>query len=527
MTFWTPENLRQAINGTWVALPTSSAPDAEAEPPASLVGEKPRVAWSISGLSTDTRTLKPGQVFLALSGERFDGHTKLAEAHAAGSPLAIIDNPAAIGSPPPTLAILRVADTRRALLQLAAAYRQTLTRTAVIAICGSNGKTTTVRLLDSVLSTTLKGSASQKSFNNSIGVPLTILAAQPSDHYLIAEVGTNAKGEIAALAKVLQPDLAVITSIGREHLEKLNSLREVAREEASVLEFLRATTPVPGGGAAIINADAPHLLDTITTMAAHGAIKPKALITFGQSPTAAVRVITTDTTHTNPGITTRFTLNDRTTFTIPLPGEHNATNAAATIAVARRLGLKDDAIAQGLACAKGPEMRLDITTTAGITIINDAYNANPDSMRASLRTAKSLWTESTRRIAVLGDMLELGEHTAAEHESLLRELLADTTLHLNELVLVGPSMTAAATRVPPLSERGTGVPTASTTSVSQRPRISTHPTLTDTSITTLAQSLHAGDTLLLKGSRAMRLERIAAALRTTHEHTPHPAGATH
>ena len=205
MSFWTPENLRVVLAGQWIRRPDVA-----------------RTA-ALSGLSTDSRAIRSDQVFLALRGEKTDGHAYLASAAASGSPLLIVDDEAAVAAASGTIGadvgVLKVADTGQALLKLAQAYRRTLDSTRVIAVGGSNGKTTTVRLIQSVLSGTLRGTASQKSFNNAVGVPLTILSARKGDQFLICEVGTNAPGEIAPLASVVEPDIAVITSIGREHLD--------------------------------------------------------------------------------------------------------------------------------------------------------------------------------------------------------------------------------------------------------------------------------------------------------------------
>jgi UDP-N-acetylmuramoyl-tripeptide--D-alanyl-D-alanine ligase len=455
MSFWESERLRAAAGGTWVARPTGK---------------------SVTGLSTDTRTLRPGQAFLALAGDRFDGHTMLADAAAKGSPLVIIDNPASLPDPLPTMGVLKVADTRRALLRIAAAYRKTLENTKVVAVAGSNGKTTTVRLIDAVLSQAMKGSASHKSFNNEIGVPLTILSARPGDGYLICEVGTNSPGEIGRLGEVVQPDLAVITSIGREHLEKLGSVEGVAREEAHILEAVRR------GGAGIYNADAPHLAEVIAALPK----KPAALIGFGRAAGATVRVV--ETAQTWDGVS--FTLNDRASFRLGTLGGHNAVNAAAAVAVGRRLGLSDAQIATGLTLARGPEMRLERSQAGGIRILNDAYNANPDSMRAGLQTLAEIGAGASRRIAVLGDMLELGEHSEREHRE-IGTLLAQRR-DLDLVVLVGPAMRAAADLLP---------------------RAVWIPDMDETHTTGVVAMLRDGDLVFLKGSRRMRLERLASALR--------------
>lgn len=465
MSFWGFEELRSVVGGVWLARPGPAGP--------------------ATGLSTDTRTIKAGQVFLAMTGETHDGHRVIADAAAKGSPLAIVDNPAALPDPlPPSMGVLKVADsTRRALLRLAAAYRRELEATKVIAVVGSNGKTTTVRMIDAVLGSGggLKGTASIKSYNNEIGVPLTILGARPGDGYLICEVGTNAPGEIATLAAAVAPDLAVITSIGREHLEKLGSLQGVAREEASVLEFVRR------GGAGIYNADAPHLAETIVVMP-H---KPAAMIGFGRSPKADVRVV--EESQDLSGLS--FTLNDRASFRLPLLGKHNATNATSAVLVGRRLGLTDPQIARGLLSVRGAEMRLEQSEVGGIRLINDAYNANPDSMRAALETLAEVGAGATRRIVVLGDMLELGEHTKSEHAGLGRLLARRTDLDV--IVLVGPNMAAA-------GEMLAGREGGSLLRVEEMdaPRAAE-----------VAGMLRPGDVVLLKGSRRMRLERLAAAVK--------------
>ncbi len=479
MSFWDFENLRGIVGGSWVARPAADT--------------------SGCGLSTDTRSLSRGQVFLAIKGERFDGHAMLGRAQEAGASLAIIDDLAACGGGgalPPGLGVVRVPETGRALLALAAAYRATLSRTSVIAVCGSNGKTTTVRLIDAALSSSLSGTCSPKSFNNHIGVPLTILSARASDAYLICEVGTNAKGEIAQLAKVVRPDIAVITSIGREHLEKLGSVREVAREEASVLEFVRSSgeSRAPGGGAGIVNADAPHLLETIARLER----APGVMIRFGWGEGADVRVVGTAAATIGGGQAggaMRITLNDRSGFVVPLVGEHNASNAAAAIAVARRLGLRDDQIAAGLLRAKGPEMRLEVSEVRGVRVVNDAYNANPDSVRAALAAFPALARGASRRVLVLGDMLELGSHSEAEHRALGEELARMPDL--GAVVLVGAAMGRAGEA---MRSGGSGA------------EVRTLGSLDGSGAMEVASMLRAGDAVLLKGSRGMRLERVVSAL---------------
>ncbi|HYE02353.1 MAG TPA: UDP-N-acetylmuramoyl-tripeptide--D-alanyl-D-alanine ligase, partial [Phycisphaerales bacterium] len=394
MSFWAPESLRSAAGGTWLARP----------------GRGPGPAH---GLSTDTRTLAPGQAFLALRGEHFDGHAFLRAAVAAGAATLIIDRPAlADGVPAPPGGVIAVPDTGRALLRLASAYRDQLERATVIGVAGSNGKTTTARLIQAVLATTFRGTAPAKSFNNAVGVPLTVLSADPDDEYLVCEIGTNHPGEIAELAGVVRPDIAVITSIGREHLEGLGSLAGVAREEADLLTYIRP------GGVAVATADAPELAPYLRCL-------PE-VITFGASAGAHLRLAGAAHELAPDGLVRlRLRVSDgrapggaEAAYLTPLLGAHNALNVLAALAVARRLGVPEAAIAAALAGARPAPMRLEPQTAGGIALLNDAYNANPESMAAALRTLAELVPPGGRRVAVLGDMLELGPEEERFHREI-------------------------------------------------------------------------------------------------------------
>ncbi len=460
MTFWSFDNVRAVIGATWAALPG------------------PDTAPAATGLSTDSRTIGTGHVFVALRGERTDGHLFLGQAAKSRASLAIVASDFS-GPIPAGLPALRVPDTARALLRLGAAYRKTLEGTRVVAVTGSNGKTTTKQMIGGVLSQTLRGTASAKSFNNHVGVPLTIFGARPGDQYLVCEIGTNAPGEVSEMARAAAPDVSVITSIGREHLEKLGSLRRVAQEESSQIEFLRP------GGLVVMHAGAPHLREQVEARTASGRFS---VVTFGTERDADLRVgnIRPD----ESGVT--FTINDRDEYRIPLLGRHNALNAAAAVGVARRFGLDHEAIAAGLAGVQGPEMRLQVSTVAGVRVINDAYNANPDSMAAALETLAQ--TEvAARRVAVLGDMLELGEHAPSAHaEAIARALDPAAGLHL--LIAIGPLMAGAA--------RGL-----------DDDRLTVAGDADDEAVRAAADALRPGDTVLLKGSRRMRLERVLEAIK--------------
>ncbi len=478
MSFWTSDNIRSACGGVWLARPGDAG------------------GGRVDGFTIDSRAVKPGNVFLALRGETFDGHDFLLQAAQAGAALLIVERgDAAPAGLPEGAAMVRVPDSRKALLRLAGAYRKSLETTKVIAVCGSNGKTTTTRLIHAMLSSRLRGSCSAKSFNNEIGVPVTILSAKESDQYLICEVGSNAPGEIAQLAGVVKPDIAVITSIGREHLERLGTLEGVAREEAAILKELRP------GGAAIITGDTPLLSEHVRGLAAEG----RTVVSFGRAQTADLRLSSFEhfASEAGPGgapptpDSIRFGVNSRWQFSAPMVGEHNAVNALAALAVARRFGLSDADVNAGLTRVVVPDMRLQRMTLGGVQIVNDAYNANPDSTLAALRTFAALYAPADRRVVVLGDNLELGAAGPEAHREIGRTILELGCI--DRLVTVGP-LAALAGEV--LAEDW-----------SPPERITRLPDLEGGRDRQVARMLRPGDALLLKGSRRMALERIVAALR--------------
>jgi len=466
MSFWSPDNLRAAMGGMWVARPEGVEP---------------------GGAGIDSRTIRHGQVFFALGGERTDGHRHVADAARAGASMAVVEDPARVqGALPEGFGVLRVPSARRALGKLAAAYRRTLEGTRVIAVTGSNGKTTTTRLIDAVLRTTLRGTCPRQSYNNDLGVPLTILGASRGDQYLVCEVGMNAPGEIAALGAMVSPDVGVVTSVGRAHLERLGTLRAVAQEKASLLGCLRP------GGLGVVHADAPDLLDAVRALDLPGNV-----VTFGSGAPADVRVTEVETGEAG----TSFTLNGRWRLRVPLLGAHNALNAAAAVAVARRLRVPDEEIARGLAGATGAAMRLERSCVAGVTVLNDAYNANPDSMLAAVRTLVSLGAgregSPPRRVAILGDMLEQGAGAEEVHREVAQALAGAPGRGVDLAVLVGRWMRHAADV---LRERWGGA------------RVVHLPDVEGEGADRAAALLRPGDLVLLKGSRRMGLERVALAL---------------
>lgn len=352
----------------------------------------------MTSVCTDTRRIDPGCLFVALKGDNFNAHDFLPDAAKGGAIAALVDEVPRKSLP--NLHLLHVPDARKALGKLATFVRRQL-RSRVIAVAGSNGKTSTKHLVDAALSGKLRGSISPKSFNNDIGVPLAIFPADPLQDYIVLEMGTNHLGEIRVLADMAQPDIAVITNCGAEHLEFLGDLRGVRQENASIISGLNPK------GALVVNGDDPELLDAI---AAFEGLK----ITFGFKPTNDL--FATDVRCDEHGV--RFCLNNsRREVYVPMLGRHSATNALAAIAVARRMGVSEDVAIDGLSEAQGPEMRLQLKDAGGVTVVNDAYNANPHSMRAALETIGTL-RKRGRRIAVLGDMRELGESSERYHREI-------------------------------------------------------------------------------------------------------------
>lgn len=472
--FWTLENFRTVLAGTWMAKPAT---------PASV---------AIEGVSVDSRTIKPGEVFFALKGDVHDGHRYIEAAAQAGASVIILQDAAALPADFPrrfpSVAALRVGDTRRALGQLALAYRRSLDSVRVIAVTGSNGKTTTVRLIDAVLSTKFRGRASIKSYNNDIGVPLTIFSARPGDQYLVCEVGMNAPGEIAPLAKIVEPDVAVITSVGRAHIEAFDDQLGIVREKASLLSFVRPH------GLAVVTADCPDL---------DPYLKPVPnVVMFGRSDRADLRLTASEHAG-DPPSRVRFTINDRVTHEIPMLGEHNALNAMAAVAVGRRLGLEEVDIGRGLAGAVPAEMRLRHDRVGGLDLFNDAYNSSPESAMAAIRTFADLARGAGRRVVVLGDMLELGSHSEKAHEELgecLVECFGPAGPELECLIGVGRYAPRVAETVARLC-----------------PRTEVHALegMDDARANEVCTLFEPGDAVLLKGSRGVGLDRIATALRNS------------
>jgi UDP-N-acetylmuramoyl-tripeptide--D-alanyl-D-alanine ligase len=351
-----------------------------------------------SGVSTDTRSLRAGDLFVALRGERFDGHGFLKNAAAAKAAAAIVDRDYAGEFPLP---VGIVDDTRLALGALARHWRARFSA-ALIAVTGSNGKTTVKEMLASILRTHAGDSAvlaTAGNLNNDIGLPLTLLGMREAHRWCAIELGMNHKGEIAYLARIAQPTVALVNNAQREHLEFMRSVEDVAAENASVYQAL------PADGVAVINADDAHAAFFRSCAAG------RRVIDFSVEARAAVRAgyvlkpLTSDVSFQTP--------DGRAEATLAIPGLHNVRNALAAAACAHAVGIDARTIAAGLSAFRPYTGRLQVTQArGGATLIDDTYNANPDSVRAAIDVLASCPGPT---VLVLGDMGEVGEHGQEFH----------------------------------------------------------------------------------------------------------------
>lgn len=432
---------------------------------------------AIIGVGTDSRQVQPGHVFFALKGERFDGHDFLTQVTRKAAAVVVARGraPAAPGK----CAVVVVEDPRRALGQLAARYRQEFTL-PVIAVGGSNGKTTTKELVAAVLRQKLAALWSESSFNNDIGVPLTLLRLEKTHQAAVLEAGTNHPGELEPLVKLIRPDYGVITSIGREHLEFFGDLEGVAREEAGLGELL------PAKGKLFVNADDRW----VGYMAGR---TRAAVVSVGLSAKNEWRAVNLRPDKQGlvfavegpvPGLTGEYRIN--------LLGRHQAVNALFAVALGAEFGLSHAQIERGLAECQPARMRLQLWEVQGVRVLDDAYNANADSMLAALRTLQDMPCKG-RRLAVLGDMAELGRHSEAAHQEVGRCAAESGVGQLFAVGKMAPVIARAA--------RDAGLA-----------RVLEFADV-ETAAVAIKQFVRAGDLLLLKASRAAHLERIAERLR--------------
>ncbi|MCG8325604.1 MAG: UDP-N-acetylmuramoyl-tripeptide--D-alanyl-D-alanine ligase [Thiotrichales bacterium] len=422
-----------------------------------------------SGCSTDTRQLQQGELFIALRGEHFDGHAFLDQAIASGACAAMVEH-----VPDQPLPVIVVDDCRKAMSDLAHSWRQQF-EIPVVAITGSNGKTTVKEMLAAILRQLGPVLSTRGNLNNDIGVPLTLFGRDLDHRYAVIEMGANHPGEIDGLTRTAEPHVALITQCAPAHLEGFGSVDGVARAKAEIYNGLVEN------GVAIINLD-----DTYAGQWRQATAHLRQ-ITFGLDSNADVRAINVQPDHSTACYSFELvSAGDSTRISLALPGQHNVQNALAAAACAIALEVDAEYIKQGLEEFGGVPGRLQIKPgIAGSRILDDTYNANPGSLRAAIDVLKSL---HGRHWLVLGDMGELGPDTEQLHQE-MGELAR--SVGIERLYGLGPISIAAVT--------GFGEGARHFESISSL-------------VTALKADVDADVALLVKGSRAMQMEQVASAL---------------
>ena len=420
---------------------------------------------TFSSISTDSRSISPGALFVALEGEKFDGHAHLAAAAAAGASGAIVRQ----GTPPvPGLALFEVPDTLRAFGQLARARRRTL-KGPVIAITGTNGKTSTKEMLAAVLRTRYVTHATRANLNNLVGVPLTILEAPLDTEALVVEAGANQPGEIARYREIIEPSMTIVTNAVAGHLEGFGSLAGVVEEKLSLTQgvplAIVGTEPVD------LATGARKRARKVQTAGLKGADVTPEKVTMDDSARPVISI-------------------GGTTLVLSARGLHQADNAVRVWAAVDALGLDHEAAARALESFSIPAGRGDLLQEGGLTILNDCYNANPQSFRAAIATAAAL-RGKRRLVFVAGTMRELGEDSTALHLEVAEALVK---LNPDLLAVVGDFVPALQRHAGELGNR----------LISAADPMALAPILT--------RRLEGNELIVLKASRGVALERILPAL---------------
>lgn len=428
----------------------------------------------INGICIDSRQVKPGDLFIALAGENTDGHLYLEDAFANGATAALVTQ----AKLNPSGTIIQVADTLKALQDLAGYYRQKFA-IPLVGVTGSNGKTTTKDMISSVLGEKFNVLKTSGNFNNELGLPLTLMELNSNHDLAVLEMGMRGLGQIAELVKIAKPTMGVITNIGLAHVELLGSREKIAQAKGELIFGL------PENGVAILNGE-----DEYCRKIGEG-FNGKTVY-YGFSSQNQIRAVEVK----QKEFASNFTVvspNAKFTVQVPLPGEYNILNALAAVAIGLESGLNVEQIQSGLINMKLTGMRLErVTGAKGEIIINDTYNANPDSMIASLTTLNNF--SGNKKVAVLGDMYELGEYSETGHRRVGKAIAG---MELDLVVTVGQLASVISRQV--IEE---GVLSIEVASFSTK----------EDAVDFLKQKLSKGDVVLVKGSRGMAMEDIIYAL---------------
>jgi len=422
------------------------------------IGTPPRGNRPLGNVSTDTRSIRPGDIFVALVGDRFDGHDFVTAAVEAGARALVVSQDVEIASD--EVSIFRVQDTLVALGSLAR-FRRVVWGGTLIAVAGSNGKTSTKELLRAALESRLRVHATTGNLNNRIGVPLTLLSLPADADVAVVELGTSIPGEVATLRDVTRPDIAIVTSIAEEHLEGFGDIAGVLREESSVFH---------GVAVGIIPADDPRLAE---------AASPGRLVRAGLEQ-GDLRASAWKLDADGTGIA----IVDDMLVRSPLRGVHNLRNLMLALAAARELGVDTRDSARGIANMTPPPMRANWQRIGSALLINDAYNSNPGSAIAGIEMLAS--ASGSQKVAVLGSMLELGANSDRCHDDVARAALASPA----DIIAGTGEFVHAFERVAPANGRVVVAADIESLWASVEPR------------------LDRDATILLKGSRGAKLERL-------------------
>ncbi len=436
-------------------------------------------AVEATAITIDTRKLSAGDLFVAIRGAHFDGHEFLGDAAAAGAVGGVIRRGTAS---PKGFPSIEVEDTERALGDIASWWRGRF-QAPCVAITGSNGKSTTKEMVAAVAGEMGQVLKTEGNFNNLIGLPLTVFRWEPEHGVAILEMGMNAPGEIRRLAGIARPDVGIITNVTAAHLERLHTVEAVAAAKGELFEAM------DGLGTAVINAEDPWVLRVAK---AHRGKR----ITYGMQNDCDVRFLHMESEGLERSTIAVSALGRELTVELTVPGAHNVMNAMAAMAIGIALGVDPGAAAGRIAAFKPMAMRFErIQLANGARMVNDSYNANPESMRAAFRTVGAA-KRAGRFFAALGDMLELGESSAALHEQVGAAAVA---AGVEELFVIGDFAASLAA-----GARGAGLNDSAITicdDAEQMGRL-------------IGDELRTGDVLLVKGSRGMRMERIVNYLKT-------------
>jgi UDP-N-acetylmuramoyl-tripeptide--D-alanyl-D-alanine ligase len=437
------------------------------------------LACPFRGVSINSRTVERGELFVCIKGDRFDGHDFLADVIEKKVGGIIISDPAKLPSKPVRSEeepfVIHVQDTLKALQGLASFQRKRFPL-QVVAITGTNGKSTTKEMIASILETKFKTLKTQGNLNNHIGVPLTLLKREPSHEMGVLELGMSAAGEIKRLAEIAQPDIGVITNISEGHLVQLKSLKDIQSAKGELFDALTEQST------AIVNADDPLVLELARSLRAK-------TVTFGIDQPADVRASEIENKD-NLGFQFKVSLFDKTlSVRLPYLGYCNIYNALAALATGYSLGIKEDAMTRGLENYQRMSQRNEQIQHKEIDLINDSYNANPRSMTEALKTLDSFKTQG-RRIFVIGDMLELGDRSITAHQKLGEEIAASKT---NILIALGKLASLSAKSAQALA--GEKI---------QILELASHQEAAEF----LTQEAVSGDCVMFKGSRGAAMEKV-------------------